>query len=133
MDANGCPADLSQAVPHHPEEAQHGADAAQRQLHPERHIQYPLARGHKFKTVALIVSALILRHESSSRCVLVLNVKAQKVEVVKRCNANIQSKLSSFNPVPENMSLLAPLWLLGLSDLSYNVKLGIQPIFNNDK
>lgn len=85
------------------------------------------------KTVELIVSALILRHESSSRCVLVLHVKAQKMEVVKRYNAHIQSKLSSFNPMPENMSLLAPLWLLGLSDLSYNVKLGIQPIFNNDK
>lgn len=54
VDANGRPADLSQAVPHHPEEAQHGADAAQRQLHPERHIQYPLARGHKLKPSSLL-------------------------------------------------------------------------------
>lgn len=54
VDANGRPADLSQAVPHHPEEAQHGADAAQRQLHPERHIQYPLVRGHKLKPSSLL-------------------------------------------------------------------------------
>lgn len=44
VDAHGCPADLSQTLPHHPEEAQHGADAAQRQLRPQRHIQYPLMR-----------------------------------------------------------------------------------------
>lgn len=112
VDANGCPADLSQAVPHHPEEAQHGADAAQRQLHPERHIQYPLARGHKLKTVELIVSALILRHESSSRCVLVLHVKAQKMEVVKRKQCKYPVKVVLFQPharkyVPAGSSLAA--------------------------
>lgn len=54
VDANGCPADLSQAVPHHPEEAQHGADAAQRQLHPERHVQYPLMRRRTLKASSLL-------------------------------------------------------------------------------
>lgn len=43
VDAHGCFADLSQALPHHPEEAQHGPHSAQRQIRLERHVQYPLA------------------------------------------------------------------------------------------
>lgn len=134
MDAHGCPADLSQTLPHHPEEAQHGADAAQRQLRPQRHIQYPLTRRRKVKCGAagchcialnsaysllvansfcfskhkLIVFDLILHDDGSSKGMFVFNAKAEEGNILMYYYTNIQSSC----PLLSSGHTICPCWLL---------------------